>query len=208
MPGRNSTAYSLFFAFIVSAIAGGLLLFAQNALSSRIETNERVDRIKSILAVLGLDTSKPASVLEQDFQNTLKRENLPDGNWRYEYKKDAEVSSYVYPIHGKGLWGPIEGFIALDAGLWKVVGITITRQEETPGLGSDIGERIFLNRFTSLPITATPQSNAITLRVRKAGTAIKGEVDGITGATETIKGFDKMLQDNLPAIVRHRRSDN
>ena len=53
-------------------------------------------------------------------------------------KDDPTPLMYVFPIRGKGLWSILKGFIALDADLKTIRGITYYEHAETPGLGGEV----------------------------------------------------------------------
>jgi len=116
-----------------------------------------------------------------------------------EAKKQGEIDFYIskgsgdvaFEFRGSGLWGPIIGTVALLPDLKTVKGITIIRQEETPGLGSRIAEPEFLNRFEGKKISPR-------LMVQGAGKAVgENEIDGITGATLSCKAFEEILNSEL-----------
>ena len=56
----------------------------------------------------------------------------------YFAQTDGEISSYIIPISGKGLWSTIYGYLALEPNVSTVKGITFYQHGETPGLGGEI----------------------------------------------------------------------
>src|SRR5690606_17869211 len=60
-------------------------------------------------------------------------------------EKDGKTM-YVVPMRGKGLWDAIWGFVALDENM-VVQGVFFDHKGETPGLGSNIKERFFMDDF-------------------------------------------------------------
>ncbi len=56
-------------------------------------------------------------------------------------------TKYVIPLYGKGLWGPIWGYIALDDDKNTVFGAYFSHQSETAGLGARITEESFQKEF-------------------------------------------------------------
>ena len=56
------------------------------------------------------------------------------------------VTFYIIPVRGKGLWDAIWGYIALDSEL-VIQGVYFDHAGETPGLGSNIKERFFMDDF-------------------------------------------------------------
>ena len=51
--------------------------------------------------------------------------------------KDSKPSKYAFPIAGKGLWSILYGYLAIDADIETIVGISFMHKE-TPGLGAEI----------------------------------------------------------------------
>lgn len=100
----------------------------------------------------------------------------------------------VLPIHGYGLWTTLYGFIALKKDASEVVGITYYEHGETPGLGGEVDNPAWKAQFPG----KKPYDGAgkVQLTVKKAGQAATGsdhQIDGLSGATITTVGVDKML---------------
>lgn len=108
--------------------------------------------------------------------------------------KDANggIDQIVLPIHGAGLWGPIFGLLTLDKDLNTVKGVNFYQHKETPGLGSRIEEPQWQETWVDKELYDEDGSRKIA--VVKAGTAREGQVDGISGATLTIRGVNNLLQ--------------
>lgn len=111
------------------------------------------------------------------------------------------VEAYILPLFGKGLWGPIYGFVALDTDLNTVKGISLDHDKETPGLGARITSEEVQARYVGKKIF--DQSGSLV-----AVSMLKGEnnapsslddhhIDGMSGATITGNGVNDMLQDYL-----------
>ena len=47
---------------------------------------------------------------------------------------------YIIPLRGKGLWGPIWGFLSLENDFNTVYGAVFDHKSETPGLGAEINQ--------------------------------------------------------------------
>ncbi len=84
----------------------------------------------------------------------------------------------VIPMVGKGLWGPIWGYVALKSDFSTVYGATFDHQGETPGLGAEIRGKSFQSEFAGKEIYND-----------------NGELVSITVAgTITSKGVQEMLK--------------
>ncbi len=123
-------------------------------------------------------------------------------------EKDG-VTLYIVPVRGKGLWDAIWGYIALDNQL-VVQGVYFDHQGETPGLGSNIKERFFMDDFkgehildgdTFKGITAT-KGNADPKNLDKTDF----EVDAIAGATITGTGLSTMLKKDLAMYIPYLKT--
>ena len=100
------------------------------------------------------------------------------------------------PFSGPGLWGGIEGVMALEPDLVTIRGVRFYKQEETPGLGGEIGSDTFQNQFAGKRMIS-PEGVA-GFRIVKPGTgADVNSVDGISGATLTGKFLTQGLKDVL-----------
>ena len=47
----------------------------------------------------------------------------------------------MLPLYGAGLWGPIWGYVALNADKETIYGVYFSHAGETPGLGAEITNR-------------------------------------------------------------------
>ena len=103
------------------------------------------------------------------------------------------------PFSGPGLWGPIYGVLALEPDLRTIRGIRFFKQEETPGLGGEIGADWFQDQFVGKQIAS--EADVYGFAIVKPGT---GEgvnvVDGITGATMTSDRVAVMI-DSIAAVI-------
>lgn len=61
-------------------------------------------------------------------------------------------SLYIIPVRGKGLWGPIWGYIAVEGDMNTVYGVSLGHKSETPGLGAEIETEKFQDEFTGKKI--------------------------------------------------------
>lgn len=115
----------------------------------------------------------------------------------YTFEKEGK-SFYVVPMVGKGLWGPIWGFVALTSDLNTVFGATFDHKTETPGLGAEIRTKLFQDQFPGEQIF-DEQGKFVSIEVVKgtSDAANKHAVDGITGGTITSKGVDEMIRRTL-----------
>jgi len=146
---------------------------------------------------------KKESTLAKD-KNYQRRLPLFVGN------KDGK-ESYIVPVRGKGLWDAIWGYIALDSEL-VIQGVYFDHAGETPGLGSNIKERFFMDDFIGEHImdgdtfkgVAVSKSNADPKNLDKTD----NEVDAISGSTITGDGLAAMLKKDLKMYLPYLKTLN
>jgi Na+-transporting NADH:ubiquinone oxidoreductase subunit C len=116
---------------------------------------------------------------------------------------NGKIEKVVLPIYGMGLWSTLYGFVALEADLKTVSGLTYYQHGETPGLGGEVenpawkakwvGKKIWTEGITVQNAT----NDDLRIGVAKgAPTSENAEymVDGLSGATITSRGVDSMLK--------------
>ncbi len=101
---------------------------------------------------------------------------------------------FLLPVYGKGLWGPIWGYVALDSDKNTVFGAVFSHKGETPGLGAEIDKPAFQKMFEGKQLFDDNKS-FVSIKVQKAGANLgtNHEVDAISGGTITSKGVETML---------------
>lgn len=135
----------------------------------------------------------------------------PDLTQIYLLREGDGVSLVILPMIGVGYNGPIEAMIALQGDMSTIAGLTITRQEETPGLGARIDEAAWQSQFAGR--SALGPDGAVRFAVARGRAASEYEVDGITGATRTVNGVTQMIRFWLgpdgygPLMAAIRRGD-
>jgi Na+-transporting NADH:ubiquinone oxidoreductase subunit C len=108
---------------------------------------------------------------------------------------------YVAPIRGKGLWDAIWGYVALDKDM-VVRGTFFDHAGETPGLGSNIKQRYFMDDFYGEKLL-TDAGVFKGIAVAKGNNDPKNEikddyeVDALAGATITGDGVSAMIKKDL-----------
>ena len=114
-------------------------------------------------------------------------------------EKDG-AKSYILPMHGKGLWDIIWGFISVDENM-VVQGVYFDHKAETPGLGANIKMRFFMDDFAGESLLdgnsyagiAVAKGNKDPLNNDKED----NEVDALAGATITGNGVSAMIKETL-----------
>lgn len=104
---------------------------------------------------------------------------------------------HVFPLEGKGLWGPIWGYVSLKDDMATIAGVTFDHKGETPGLGAEINTPHFENQFINKNLYEN--GSFVSVRVVKGGARPGNphEVDAISGGTITSKALEAMVHDGL-----------
>lgn len=102
---------------------------------------------------------------------------------------------YIIPIIGMGLWGPIWGNVCVSEDKRSIAGASFGHQGETPGLGAEISQGFFIDRWTKgEEKIADENGDYIPFEVVKDGSGPKpNKIDGISGGTITSKGVEEMV---------------
>lgn len=199
----KNTLHTLIFAAVVGGICSTLLVTASLITAPYQKANQKADQVRNYLAALEVSLPENASAADliAIFDRTL-RPITQGGLALFEYRPSGAGAPQAVAVAfaGPGVWGPIEGVLALEPDMTQIRGIRFFKQEETPGLGGEIASDAFLKRFKGKQIVSADGTPGF--RVRRPGAAEgPNEVDGITGATMTSDRVGKML-DTLAKRIR------
>lgn len=114
----------------------------------------------------------------------------------YATPEDGE-KVIILPLEGKGLWGPIYGFISLRSDMNTVYGVTFDHKGETPGLGAEINTTQFESQFKGQKIFENGKFVSVKVLKSNEKPIENHSVDAISGGTITSKGLERMLFDCL-----------
>ena len=191
----NSNIYTFVYMTVVVIIVAVLLAVVSQALAPKQQANILLDKQKQILGALKVDFSQadPAEVYYTLVQDTLKY-----GEAEVYVANLNGAIKYVLPLEGKGLWGGIGGYLALDEDKNTIYGVNFNHESETPGLGAKIVDMPFRAQFEGKHIR-NAEGQVVSVAVLKAGTRAEGQeqVDAISGATITSTGVSTMLNEEL-----------
>ena len=226
----NKNSYTIIYASVMVIIVAFLLAFVSSALKPTQDKNVALDKKKQILAALNirnLEKSKIEAqyaqvvtadmVITADGQIVKAGENKDQDGFKVEnkdinaknlpvyYCKVGDEIKYVVPMTGRGLWGGLWGYVAVNSDLKTVYGAYVSHESETAGLGALIAEEKFQNQFKGKSIFAEGDSTTVALTVVKKGKIEAGkedyQVDGVTGATLTSVGVANMVNQGLQQYV-------
>jgi len=121
---------------------------------------------------------------------------VPDGLLVYEvWTGDGALDALVLPVHGMGLWSTLYGFLALEPDGETVRGIVFYQHAETPGLGGEVDDPAWRERWVGRRALDPAGDPRIQVIKGRAGDPADDphRVDGLTGATLTGNGVSELL---------------
>ena len=216
----NKNSYTFSFAAVMVVLVATLLSVAAISLKPFQDKNVEAEKKQNILTTLGIEVSREdaAKVYKEKITSSyvLNSEGtVVDGDaftvdLGVELKKpvDQQVfpvfegekngqKSYILPMRGKGLWGPIWGYLALEEDMSTISGAVFDHKSETPGLGAEISLGWFQEPFIGKTIFDGKEFKSITVVKGGAKEDDMHGVDGISGGTITSDGVSDMLDERL-----------
>jgi len=220
----NSNGYTFIFAIIMVVVVASVLAFAATSLQPLQNENVRKEKMQNILATIGVETDRDgaeelynkyitetialkedgsvdesADAFTVDLAKELKKPVDKQIYPLYEANVDGE-KYYIVPLRGKGLWDAIWGYVSLKDDVNTIKGAVFDHKGETPGLGGEITQVWFQQRFADEKIF-DGSGNLIGVSVVKGnvGPSNKDDnkVDAISGATITGNGVSDMISERL-----------
>ena len=223
---RDSNAYTFIFATLMVLVVASALAFTASSLKDLQASNVRKEKMQNILATIGVETDREqaetlynqyitgelsltsdggydekVSAFEINLNNELKKPVNEQRFPLYEASVDGE-KYYIVPLRGAGLWNAIWGYIALEEDKNTIKGAVFDHIGETAGLGAEITQEWFQNRFLGEKVF-DENGNLVGINVSKTNNDPKDldkddhEVDSISGATITGDGVTNMILERL-----------
>lgn len=136
--------------------------------------------------------------IEKNYKRSPEERQYPVFKFMNE-QDSSKVDYYILPLFGNGLWDVIWGFVALEGDLNTIKGVVYDHKGETPGLGARITEATVQERYQGQQVYDL-NGDLVSVSMLKGennGQLDKHHVDGMSGATITANGVNKMLKDYL-----------
>lgn len=193
-----SNRYIFLYITLLVVITAVLLTGVHIGLKPRQEANQQIEKAQQILRAAGYgDVEK--TVAAEKFSSVATRTER-NGHEAYTIQCADGTEGTVIRVNGKGLWGPIWGYVVLADDQATIKGIVFSHKSETPGLGDKITQDKFTSSFIGKKIV-DKNGDFVSVRVLQKGKenniAEENRVDAISGATLTSKGVDAMLRNCL-----------
>jgi Na+-transporting NADH:ubiquinone oxidoreductase subunit C len=225
---QHSNKYIFIYSIIMVVVIAVALTIVAVKLKPAQEDNIRIEKMQNILSSVNIPTTgipkkqvsdvygkfiktafgvnNKGEVIEKDadriftieMANELKKPVAQQILPVYIAVLEGGDSAFIVPLRGKGLWGPVWGYLSFKTDFNTVFGTTFDHKGETPGLGAEINQDWFEKPFIGKQIF-TEDGKLVSITIVKGGAKpddIHG-VDAISGGTITSKGVEKMLRDNL-----------
>lgn len=223
---RNSNTYTILYSAIMVVLVAAALAFTAISLKEPQDKNKEVEKKMNILMAVNKakeanTVADKNKYIEKEYQQYIVETYMVDmdGNkvegdaFKADLKKELAApdkdrklpvfvfsengnQKYIFPVLGRGLWGPLWGYIALEKDFNTIAGVSFDHKGETPGLGAEISTSAFQKPFEGKKIFNG--DNFVSITVQKPGpTPDEYTVDGISGGTITGKGLQKTIFDCL-----------
>ena len=223
----HSNRYTLMYALGLAVVVGAALAVASAGLGPRQQRNIAQAKRSAILETV---MEVRPETLERDYETYItelvfdvdgnmvsdvrgfdidvereSKKDPADRNFPVYVYQDELRTHYIVPLQGTGLWGPISAYVALESDLDTVYSVVFEHEKETPGLGAEISGQSFEGQFKGKKLFADDGAFE-SIRVLK-GTGNDTEerphaVDGLTGATMTTNGVNRMLSEEIGLHIR------
>ena len=216
----NKNSYTFGFAAVMVVVVAALLSVAAISLKPFQSRNILLEKKQNILSSVGINIDREEADIQysifvkEELVLNYKGEEVDgvafDVDLQKELKKDKNLQSlplfisevdgkkqYIIPLRGKGLWGPIWGFISLEDDLNTVFGAVFDHKSETPGLGAEINQPFFEDPFSGKSLFDGEELKSIKVIKGGAGEDNMYGVDGISGGTISSDGVTDMLLERL-----------
>jgi len=226
---RFSNTYIFIFSSIMVILVAAILSSAAMLLQPIQKRNIEVEKKKNILASVHIESD--ASTAEELYDQYIQDSYVVDINgdrldeliaFEVDMKKEIRKPQderaypvfisqleegnrkYIVPVEGKGLWGPIYGYVSFSDDMTSVYGTNFDHDGETPGLGAEINTDGFQEQFVGKKIfDEAGRFISIAVVRGKADPESLNEVDAISGGTITSKGLEAMLRDCLSGYEKY-----
>ena len=193
-----SNRYIFLYITVLVMVIAVLLTAVSMGLKPRREANQKVEKAQQILRAAGYENVGKAEAL-RTFDSVAARNDI-GGRECYDIRCADGTDGLVVFVEGKGLWGPIWGYVVLADDRATVKGVVFAHKSETPGLGDRITSPEFTRSFVGKRIL-DKYGNFVSVSVIPKGRGgeipEENRVDAISGATLTSKGVNAMLSDQL-----------
>lgn len=135
--------------------------------------------------------------IRKEWKKPFEERNIPI--YVYEGNKGKKFS---VPLYGKGLWDDIWGYVSLDDDMKTINDAVFDHKAETPGLGAEINNYArFQDQFKGKQLFDEDNEYVFEVLKGEGNQLSVHTVDGISGATVTARGVDKMFKNDISNLA-------
>jgi len=232
---KDNTGYIFLFTFLLIGAVAVILSLLATSLAPQISKNNEIKKQMDLLASIGVESTrgnakelyneyigtnesyvinykgevqKGLQAFDIDIRTQHRDKSITDEAKKYPLfiaTKDGQTL-YIVPMVGKGLWGPIWGYVSLKDDKRTIYGVSYDHQGETPGLGAEIKQSFFTDRYLAESV-ADENLNFTAIKIVKDGSGAQPQkVDGITGGTITSKGVEEMVNRTMEIYLNYLKT--
>lgn len=180
---KNAFKFMLLLAFCCSV----LLMLTRAAIGERAELSLR--SVDALLQICGAEILPVEELLLERFNGMFARRQ--GGRVKF-WQGIARPEIWACEATGNGMWSEITLVFIYDTRSQQLLGMRVVEQNETAGLGSQITDEAFTDKFSGL--TA---GNGVAMA---AARVTSNQFDAITGATTSSKAVEKIMNKALLAM--------
>lgn len=231
---KDNTGYIFLFTFLLIGVVAVILSILATSLAPQITKNNETKKQMDLLASIGVEStranakdmyqkyigSNPSYVINSkgevvegkafdiDIRTQHRDRSITEDAKKYPLfiaTVDGQTL-YIVPMVGKGLWGPIWGYVSLKDDKRTIYGVSYDHLGETPGLGAEIKQKFFTDRYLAETV-ADEELNFMPIKIVKDGSGAQPQkVDGITGGTITSKGVEEMVNRTMEIYLNYLKT--
>ncbi len=206
------------FMFLIAAFFGGATTALHLTSQPTVQRNRRLLEQRAYLEVFGMldperrtGAAEIAETVERqlNFEETVRDPETGEEIALIKAFSDPEqkeLKGYAIRFAGMGVWGPVEGLLAVTPDLEHTMGLVIIAQAETPGLGGRIADPVFTEPFFDGLLVARPEEGDRFIIIGGMAPdhqeSRRRHVEAITGATQTSLAMGRMINQRLRAFHR------
>lgn len=201
MPKKKQILYPVFFMILITVLFTTSLAFINELSADTIDRQALIKKQSKILYSLNIYFDKNTNNIIDTYNKTIVEKKLGNTLY-YEASIDNNPIGYAFEINGPGLWGNINAILAIDSNFENLIGVNFISHSETPGLGGRIDEYWFTEQFRNISLKKSDNSDYLIFKP-----SIGGNVDSISGATNTTKAVLKLFNENIDNILNVLKGD-
>jgi Na+-transporting NADH:ubiquinone oxidoreductase subunit C len=143
--------------------------------------------------------------MKAELAKDLADRNLP----LFVHNSEEGKEIYIIPLRGKGLWGPIWGYVSFEEDLSTIFGAIFAHAKETPGLGAEIDQFWFQEQFFG-KMVFNEAGEFTSVKVQKGGADPDDPhaVDAVSGGTITSVALQEMMQECLGSYQTYLKNNS